>query len=764
MKRTLGFLFCLLVLMTGNIFAQERILGRPVFELPFFSDIDENGFMRQQSRVVYGKFFADELVISVKEPAGDSYSVLRAGVNTLIQAMTAGVVSEVLNPVSQKPDGYGFTNDDLQLQRETGFDRYYTLKLNTATKNELLDWYQKFSNDTKIRSVSLSPVFQTASHSYNDPLLPTQWNFSKISGFAAHHTTFGSNQVYVFVLDTGVFLGHEDLKGASIFFDYDAISDQPGNGNTDDFGHGTHVFTTICAQANNSKGIVGLAPSINCGNIKVLSGGFGTINTVSNGILVAASKAREIKVANPGAQFVLNMSLGAFGRFPVLDSAVEVARKAGILIVAAAGNNQTNIDEAPFSPASSPGAVAVVATDNQDGRAFFSNYGVKTFTVAAPGDRILAGVPSGGVFFSSPSGYMSLSGTSMASPHVAAYAALMMSKRQFNEEKIKFALLFNNDDIAQLTRFVKSAGRINLALGLNLPQVPPVTPTDLHSPAPWWQRHSSIRLAWTSTCDESCGKLAGAIIYYSDKVFDSASLNSKQVKRNELIPLRKGWGEEVNHLLPDLKGNTQYFAALQVLDRGGNISALSDIVSLNTKEAEMLQIDTFESDGLANPGNWLVVEGPADASIKDFYDKNPFLWHLSANASVSTPFAWRYGVENKFNYNTGQATDSMLVSPIFDASFYAGLSLRFQRFQQIVGDDTVQIYIKELDSSNRGVWLLVKQFSADENNQTLSFDEFRHDLTQFEGKKFQIAIRFLALSSGQTIGFIMDNFEVMVDK
>ena len=771
MKRIFGLFLISLVLMTGNIFAQNTVLGRPTFQKEFYdyTYLDDDGSVKisSQPKVIYWDYFADEIIIEWKKPENSSFTIYVARIASLEKAVSNGMVREILDPILLRPGAYRFSQEDLAIQTESGMDKFYSLKLRTATPDQLYFWAKEFEKDPAIKSVSLSAVFKVANHTYNDPLLPKQWNASKISTSQAHHFTFGSQNVYAFVLDTGVFLDHEDIDRSRNFFDYDATTNTIGG--SDDYGHGTHVYTTICASANNGRGIVGLAPGIRCGNIKVLSGGSGSFETVANGFLVAASKALEIKQQDPQAQFVMNLSLGGFGKFPVIDAVVEVARKAGILIVAAAGNNGTNIDINPFSPASSPGAVAVAATDSQDKLASFSNYGPKTVSLAAPGVGIWAGVPLAGVPMVDPTGYMPSSGTSMASPHVASYAALVLSAGSFSEDRIKFLLFANNDDVSGLQRFVTSGGRINLALGVDVPRIPPSPVDDLN--VDMGTSHSSARLAWTSPGDSNGQKLAGAKLYFSTKEFNEENASSsKDVKSLNLFPLRKGYGEVILYALGDLAENTVNYVAIQLFDRGGNFSPLSPRINFKTKESKTLVLRTFETaGGKADPGNWTVTDGPLSSLVEYFYGENLLLWHLCETgvAGGSQPFAWCYGLEGQLNYKNTVA-DAIVVSEVFDTRQDQGLSIQYDKFQQIsassFGGDTFELYLKVLDNSNRGVWQLLRNFPATENSKTLKLETVLLDFSAFEGKKFQIGLRFLSASSGITIGPIIDNFEVRVDK
>jgi thermitase len=236
----------------------------------------------------------------------------------------------------------------------------------------------------------------------DDELLGKLWGMEKIEAAKAWAINTGSRDVKVAVVDTGIDYNHPDLAGrVEKGFDFvnndeDAMDDQM---------HGTHCSGTIAAGIGNG-GVVGVAPNVSLLAVKVLSSsGSGDYAGVANGITYAADH---------GAQ-IISMSLGGGSTAQVLEDAVAYAQSKGVLIVAAMGNNNS---ERPSYPAAIPGVLAVGATTVEEKRSSFSNYG-KHISVAAPGSDILSTLLGGG--------YKSISGTSMATPHVAGLAALVKS-------------------------------------------------------------------------------------------------------------------------------------------------------------------------------------------------------------------------------------------------------------------------------------------------------------------------------------------------
>ncbi|MNI44762.1 Minor extracellular protease Epr precursor [compost metagenome] len=230
-----------------------------------------------------------------------------------------------------------------------------------------------------------------------------QWNLPVIETMEGWQVNRGAQDVIVAVVDTGVDLNHPDLVG-QLLPGYNAVSenDQPN----DDVGHGTHVTGVIAAAVNNNLGVAGMTWFNKVLPVKVLDQtGAGSTYAVAQGIIWAADHGAK----------VINMSLGNYADSEFLHDAVKYAYDKDIVLVAASGNDNT---ERPGFPAAYPEVLAVAATDANNEKASFSNYG-DYIDVAAPGVSIASTYPD--------SQYAALSGTSMASPHVTALAALIRS-------------------------------------------------------------------------------------------------------------------------------------------------------------------------------------------------------------------------------------------------------------------------------------------------------------------------------------------------
>ncbi|MCR4294293.1 MAG: S8 family peptidase [Elusimicrobia bacterium] len=228
----------------------------------------------------------------------------------------------------------------------------------------------------------------------------TPWGIARVKAPEAWATSRGKG-VKVVVIDTGIDMTHPELSGI-IKGGWNAISTAATF--NDDNGHGSHVAGTIAAK-DDDKGVVGVAPEVDLYGVKVLDeNGSGTFDDVIAGMLWAVENKME----------VANMSLGANSGNQALADAVEAMRKGGVILIAAAGNSGRSVGY----PAAYPGAIAIAASDSTDKLASFSSRG-PTVAVIAPGVNVKSTYMGGD--------YDTLSGTSMATPHVAGLTALYVA-------------------------------------------------------------------------------------------------------------------------------------------------------------------------------------------------------------------------------------------------------------------------------------------------------------------------------------------------
>lgn len=231
----------------------------------------------------------------------------------------------------------------------------------------------------------------------------TPWGITKVNAPQVQAAGVTGTGVKVAIVDTGILTSHQDLSVAGGYSTF-------GGSYVDDNGHGTHVAGTVAAL-NNTLGVIGVAPNATLYAVKVLnSSGSGSYSGIIDGINWAINNRMDI----------INMSLGGSTGSTALEDACNAAYNSGILVVAAAGNEGTkrgNNDTLGY-PAKYASVMAVGSVNSSNTRSSFSSTGTD-LEIMAPGESIQSTYYNGG--------YATMSGTSMASPHVAGVAALIMA-------------------------------------------------------------------------------------------------------------------------------------------------------------------------------------------------------------------------------------------------------------------------------------------------------------------------------------------------
>jgi beta propeller repeat protein len=428
----------------------------PILLVLSFSTLGSVGPNRNTSAGDGPRFVAGELIVKLKEgvePA--SSAALRA-----LEARHPGTRTERLFPLLLDRAEIDRRNPARAtrapgLQRRPGLDRIY--KITLGGQADVLRAVRDLQNDPGTEYAE--PNFLMQASIVNDPYYSSSgswgqpyadlWGVKKIRADLAWSQATGQG-VVVAVIDTGLDYNHEDIRNrvwvnpgedrnhngvvdASDFNGRDDdhngyVDDLRGwdfhnldNNPADDHFHGTHVSGTIAAEGNNGLGIVGVAHQARIMPIKFLDDqGFGTSADGAASILYAAENGAD----------VVNMSWGGPANQVTAD-AVADAYALGAVLVAAAGNSNT--DAAGFSPATHPEVMAVASTDQNDVKSDFSNWG-EVIDVAAPGGGSFDPLDTQQTYVNILSlqlsgGYFRLRGTSMASPHAAGVAALVLSRQ-----------------------------------------------------------------------------------------------------------------------------------------------------------------------------------------------------------------------------------------------------------------------------------------------------------------------------------------------
>lgn len=326
--------------------------------------------------------------------------------------------------------GAGYVPDEIIVKFRDDDKAFRVIKVGKGLVNQKVREYRGKSN-----VVYAEPNYIASAYNYpvNDSYYSYQWNFrgrdeGGVNAQLAWDISNGSGTI-VAVLDTGIaytdFRNYDiapDLAGTLFVKGYDFINgDSKPN---DDNGHGTHVAGTIAQTTNNNLGVAGIAYGAELMPVKVLnSQGSGSYSTIAEGIYFAA---------NNGAD-VINMSLGGPVPSQTLENALAYAYGMGVTIVAATGNDNGDVG---YPAAYDDYVIAVGATDYEMNRSYYSNFGSQVDLVAPGGDVTVDlnydGYGDGilqNTFGNSVSdfGYYFYQGTSMATPHVAAAAAILKS-------------------------------------------------------------------------------------------------------------------------------------------------------------------------------------------------------------------------------------------------------------------------------------------------------------------------------------------------
>jgi len=346
-------------------------------------------------------------------------------------------------------------------------------QLVVVQQNQLSRTIKTIQNNPQVADVELNrPVYPY--YAPNDSLWSSQWAPTKIGADTAWTYGIGA-QVPVAVIDSGIDLTHPDLKyrlwvnpgeiaGNKKDDDHNGLVDDVNGASfvtklpslADGLGHGTHVSGIIAGQMGNGVGVAGAAPSARIMTLRIFDakGGGGTLYSLVGAIDYAVAKGAKI----------INASLGCQNCYSsAVEAAIQRAQAAGVLVIAAAGNNAANNDAVPAYPSGYPenNVVSVASTDSNDAMSSFSNYGTSTVDMAAPGGDILSTIMGGK--------WGSMSGTSMAAPYAAGAAAWLWGmKPSASYSEIRDALINGGDTLGDLSGKTASSKRLSMTGALNM--------------------------------------------------------------------------------------------------------------------------------------------------------------------------------------------------------------------------------------------------------------------------------------------------------
>jgi subtilisin family serine protease len=359
-----------------------------------------------------------------------------------------------------------------------------------AQMSDLVDYAEpnfeiKLEPGETISPKDLSKREENLAEGPNDPMFNDQWALNNagqnggkqkadIGALEAWLKTKGTKKVVIAVLDTGVEYTHNDLV-TNMWIRPDNVpayrDDELGTINDlhgfnaddnqsdpmDENGHGTHCAGVIGAEGDNNEGIAGINWQIEIMPLKFLGrGGFGSTKDAIEAINYAIDRKRNgVNVR------VISASWGSTQYSKALEDAIRAAGEEGILFVAAAGNDSSDNDKRHHYPSDYklPNVISVAALDRNDNLASFSNYGIKSVHIAAPGKDILSTWLK--------DSYREASGTSMATPQVSGVAGLILATDpKMSVDKLKNRMLKSVDKLDSLNGKIETGGRLNAAKAL----------------------------------------------------------------------------------------------------------------------------------------------------------------------------------------------------------------------------------------------------------------------------------------------------------
>ena len=415
----------------------------------------------------------------------------------------------------------------------------------------------------------------------------------------------------------------------------------------DDNRHGTHVAGTIGAIGNNGVGVAGINWDVRLMGLKfIAASGVGSSDDAQTALAYAQQE---------GARMTNNSWGGGPFSQSFLNSVIA-NDEAGMLFVAAAGNSNGNNDLLSAYPSNYDvkNVIAVSATDHNDEYAGFSSYGATRVHLAAPGNAVLSTTLS--------RSYTALSGTSMATPHVAGAAALIWAEHPFAaHDEIKQILLETVDPIEDPVKTTITNGRLNIERALSRFETDEIAPAAITDLVASGATRYSANLTWTATGDDGLeGDARSYDIRYSTKpILNEQDWENAFQVNDEPLPQSPGQSEAM--VLDGLKHSTTYHVVVRALDNVGNLSPLSSAAVIGTDIAVEFFYDDFNGD----------IEWEFDG-----------LWHTSQRRATSPDRAFYYGIEGAWNYSAGENRGS-LISPQIDLTGTDEAHLQFAEWSEV---------------------------------------------------------------------------------
>lgn len=451
---------------------------------------------------------------------------------------------------------------------------------------------QNFRNNPNVEWVNPNYVVSHGAYAPDDPYYPNSlWGLGNIKAPTAWNTNIGDQKIYIGVIDEGIMYWHEDLCGQIWTNPYETENgiDDDGNGYIDDIhgwdfynnnntifddvdDHGTHVSGTIGAIGNNGKGVVGVSP-----NVTIISGKFLEGSGYTSDAIKAVDYMTDLKTRHGMNIAATSNSWGGGGYSQGLYDAINRAKTQDILFVAAAGNDGRNTDITANYPScfNLDNIISVAAYNSSETLPSWTNYGVTTVDIGAPGVSVYSTLPGTQGAFS----YGSYSGTSMATPHVSGAVALYKAGNPTaTYTQVRNAILNNARPISALNGKCVTGGVLNIETFTtpttnqqtsrscsvpNIDYTSPTAPTNLTATS----TSTSITPSWSPSTDNV--GVTGYNVFYKRSSSSTYSLYTTTSNTSVTIS--------------GLLSSTSYDIYVTAKDANNNTSPASSILTKSTQ-------------------------------------------------------------------------------------------------------------------------------------------------------------------------------------
>lgn len=637
-----------------------------------------------------------------------------------------------------------FSNSNINIVKSFKSSNSYLIRFDKSLNEEALKREaEKILGTNGVKNVEVNVVYHLYGVAPNDTDFSMQYGLDNdgqsggtvdadIDAVEAWEIHTGSKDVLVGVLDTGIDYNHPDLfenywsNPGETGLDQNGQDkrsngiDDDNNGYVDDWrgwdfinndndplddnNHGTHCAGIIGARSNNGIGISGVNWNVSMVGLKVFdSEGLTTTDAIVGAIEYATSIGVDLTSNSWGG--------GAYSQ--LIYDAIKKAEENGILFVAAAGNSSQNTDEEIIYPSGYEidNIISVASTDHNDNISDFSNYGIRTVDVAAPGTDIYSTVIN--------DDYSMMSGTSMAAPHVAGIAALIMGAYPgISYKEVKARILYNTDMKESLFDKVWTGGRVNAYLSLEKKDyIAPSKPEDLRITK---AGISTLEVSYLRAGDDD---KEGAAIGYEVRVSESPIKSLKEWEEASTVSVHFSEDrDDPNRIKANVLGldyNLKGYVAVRAFDNVGQWGATSESLEFQLRHAEIIYTNSGNNlDGVITEGTWgietldgnsLFSDSPSGLYESDIDSSLTFDAILVNSAAAILEFRTSYDLEAEYDFgyleiSIDQGENFKKVATFNGSSSYKRVSYNLEKYLKDVSTIQLRFRIETDGSLNRDGW------------------------------------------------------------